>query len=127
METTKCPFARRAARASAACAIVAVVLFAAPFAGRLFPSDMPQVYRATLYTLSALGVCLCLLLAFALGFIGLAGMKRHGRPGILAPACLGLLLSTLMMIPILHGLSASLKAQARESQIPSATTTNRLR
>lgn len=124
---TKRPFARLAARASAGCAVGALVLFVAPSLGQGWLAGMPEAYGRTLFTLSALGLCVCLVVSLAMGVSALWGLKRHGRSGILAPALLGLILSGLMMLPILRGLNAGMSAQARESQAPLPVSTNRTR
>lgn len=122
---TKRPFASTAARASAGFAVGALALSVVVwYLERTGLTGVPEVYGRALVTLSALGVCACLLVSSAMGVMALCGVRTHGRPGILAPAMIGLTLSGFMLLPILLKFGADMAAQAREVP-PPAVSTNR--
>jgi|GEM_PF-6732471 hypothetical protein len=121
----KRPFASRAGWLALWLAWAAVMLCLVPVVTKPWRASMPDAYGLTLVTLASLGVFLCLVVSVVCGVLALFGIRKHGRKGILAPALAGLVIATLMLIPVLLGMASGFAEAAGSSPVKArAGTTN---
>ena len=102
MDTPPTPaFSHQAAKLSWVCPIIVFLLLT--FGGRIGARVIIELVALFL-----------LVMGFAFGVIALFGMRTHGKRGILAPAIVGIIISSfLLFIFVTNFLAARAKAQQR--------------
>ena len=109
------PFARKAALF---CLLCPLALWATGMLKGVLPPPVHVVLELTLIVLQPVGILL--------GVLALAGIRHHGRKGILGKSLWGICLSLLFLaIAIPNAIAAYQRARAKRSTSPPSSTHNR--